>query len=400
MITSSKEDPTEFTVFGGESEEDVSPETASEVSKSVLWSTDWTIETVFRQLEKGNIDVNPDFQRREAWNDTKKSRFIESILLGLPIPQIVLAEKRTKPGTYIVIDGKQRLLTIRRFCASSHDPDFKTFNLQGLNIRRDLNGLSYEDFSESSQHEQDFAFFENQTVRTTIIRNWPSENFLYTVFLRLNTESVPLSPQELRQALHPGPFLTFADRYTRESKIIPQLLRRSTPDFRMRDVELFVRYFAFYYYLEKYKGNLKLFLDEACKDLNETFADYEDEITETASKLEQAVTSTMEIFGEDHAFRKYDKNHYETRFNRAIFDIMVYYFSGIPSDVIRKNSLKIKKSFESLCSDPDFVKSIESTTKSISATATRFRKWGDKLQELLKLDLAVPQLKDGKIEIL
>src|SRR5689334_22460988 len=78
-----------------------------------LWSTDWTTETVVSQLRRGNINLNPRYQRRNAWDNSRKSLFIESLVLGLPIPQIILAEEKGKKGSFIVIDGKQRLLALR-----------------------------------------------------------------------------------------------------------------------------------------------------------------------------------------------------------------------------------------------------------------------------------------------
>ena len=79
-------------------EEDDAELESSQVAKfsqAVLYSTDWTVETIIAQLERGNIDLNPRFQRRDAWSLKGKSRFIESVILGLPIPQIVLAEKKS-----------------------------------------------------------------------------------------------------------------------------------------------------------------------------------------------------------------------------------------------------------------------------------------------------------------
>ncbi len=78
----------------------------------IVYSRDWTVATILNQIEQGNIDLNLGFQRRNAWNDTKRSRLIESILIGYPIPEIVLAESKGKRNSFIVIDGKQRLLTI------------------------------------------------------------------------------------------------------------------------------------------------------------------------------------------------------------------------------------------------------------------------------------------------
>ncbi|MCH2487002.1 MAG: DUF262 domain-containing protein, partial [Erythrobacter sp.] len=111
---------------------------------AVLWSTDWTSETVLSQLSRGNIDLNPSFQRRSAWSDKKQSFFIESLILGLPIPQLILAEDPFRKGAYIVIDGKQRLLAIRRFASVDDDAGFKPLKLKGLSERNDLNRKSYE----------------------------------------------------------------------------------------------------------------------------------------------------------------------------------------------------------------------------------------------------------------
>ena len=60
-------------------------------NSAVVWGMDWTAETIANQLEKGNIDINPKFQRRDAWSQEEKSRLIESLMLGLPVPTIILA---------------------------------------------------------------------------------------------------------------------------------------------------------------------------------------------------------------------------------------------------------------------------------------------------------------------
>src|SRR5262245_12815990 len=84
-----------------------------EVAEAVVFNTDWTAETITAQTE--NIALNPNFQRRDAWSLEKKSRFIESLILGLPVPPIILAEQKDARGKFIVIDGKQRLLSILQF---------------------------------------------------------------------------------------------------------------------------------------------------------------------------------------------------------------------------------------------------------------------------------------------
>jgi hypothetical protein len=69
-------------------------------TQAVLAATDWTTQTVLIQLTKGNIELNPNFQRRDAWRPARKSRFIESLILGISIPQLVLAERKNKKLIY------------------------------------------------------------------------------------------------------------------------------------------------------------------------------------------------------------------------------------------------------------------------------------------------------------
>src|SRR5215472_16456348 len=82
-------------------EQDVAEQLAPGTTAAVVSATDWTTETVVSQLKRRNIQLNPRFQRRDAWRRDRKSRFIESLIVGLPIPQIVLAESKKDRGKFI-----------------------------------------------------------------------------------------------------------------------------------------------------------------------------------------------------------------------------------------------------------------------------------------------------------
>lgn len=79
-----------------ESEEDLEGISKAGIRSATITGSDWTTETILSQIDKGNIFLNPDFQRRDAWMPNRKSKFIESIILGFPIPQLVLAENGCK----------------------------------------------------------------------------------------------------------------------------------------------------------------------------------------------------------------------------------------------------------------------------------------------------------------
>lgn len=384
--------------IGAEGEDDID-QTEGNFSQSVIWGTDWTAETLNNQLTRGNIDLFPKFQRRDAWSNKAKSKFIESLILGLPIPQIILAEKQNLRGKYIVIDGKQRLLTIRRFFSEDKDDDFKPLRLVGLDILTNLNGKTFKKIKEEVQFNEELTQIENQSIRTTIIKNWPNEAFLFTVFLRLNTGSIKLSPQELRQALHPGGFIDFADDFSISSSGIKKMLNLSKPDYRMRDVEIVIRYFANKYYLKSYEGNLKKAFDNTVKLLNSKWEVDKDKIIKDANDLNDAILFSIDLFGgERQAFSKWLGNTFQNNFNRAIFDIMVYYFS-VP-EILEEAKMKkdeILISFKKLCmEDEDFLSSFEHTTKSMENTFKRITTWGEALSSILTIGVTVPYFTGNK----
>ena len=378
-----------------EEDEDLDDELASsdqpqsvlkEISKILVVATDWTTATILDQLVRENIQLNPRFQRRDAWDITRKSRFIESIFLGFPIPQIVLASQDKKRGKFIVLDGKQRLLTILQFYGRSETPN-DSFALKNLEFRPELNGLTHEKIQNDILLNSVLDALDNQTIRTTLIRNWRTESLLYKIFLRLNLENTPLSPQELRQALHPGDFINFLDDESIKSQPLRKILKSKNPDPRMRDVELLLRYVAFHHFLSNYRGNLKVFLDMTCEQLNNDWDNREIEIRDTVSQFDNAVQTTTRIFGEENTFRVWlsSSHAYRSKFNRAILDVMIFYFSDpVIRQAAEKNPAGVENSFKELCSssNSEFRDAVEKRTTSIRETHTRLSLWG---QALLKV---------------
>jgi len=328
------------------------------------------------------------------------------LVLGLPIPQIVLAENKVRRGAFIVLDGKQRLLTLRQFAHGSSigspedEQDFSRLDLRSLDVRDDLNGKSLVAIERDPSLVDDLNAFLNQPIRTVVVRNWPNESFLHLVFLRLNTGSVQLAPQELRQAIHPGPFTNFLDDYSSEqSQQVRRALRISRPDFRMRDIEITLRFFAFHYFFDGYRDNLKQFLDTATGNLNQVWQEDESDFRSLARNMDAAIDVTFSIFGNDGAFYRWDGTRYEHRFNRPIFDIMMCYFKleEVRIAALAKAEL-VQDFFKMLCqSDSDFLRSIQTTTKTMWATTYRFHVWGEVLGKALGLQLSVPEVVDTRL---
>src|SRR6266851_269300 len=146
-------------------EQDVAEQLSPCSLAAVVSGTYWTTETVVSQLKRGNIQLDPRFQRRDAWKRDRKSRFIESLIVGLPIPQIVLAESKRDRGKFIVLDGKQRLLSIMQFWGIG-EGDNNAYALTGLPLRGDLNKTTFAELSTESAYEADYNALCNQPIRT------------------------------------------------------------------------------------------------------------------------------------------------------------------------------------------------------------------------------------------
>lgn len=380
---------------GIETEEDATSPLVEGGRQAFITSSDWTTETLVSQLRKGNINISPRFQRREVWDRTRKSRLIESIFLNLPIPQIVLAEQKNEKSKYIVLDGKQRLLTIRQFCADptrENDDGFDALFLANLQLLPLLNGQSYTSMQRDDQHPEMIDDFDNHTVRTVVIRNWPDADYLHRVFLRLNTGSVRLSSQELRQALEPGPFTDFLDEFATTSTPLHEALGLDGPDFRMRDNEILLRYLAFAIGAEDYRGNLKRFLDETAKTLNHDWEMQQKNVELEVLRCEDTIRRTQAVFGKEDSFSSHDGRAFQGRFNRAVFDIMTYYFrDDAVADAAMQNRNEVKRAFVRRSRDDvQFQQALTTTTKSLQATSTRFVAWADELASATGMGVEAP----------
>ncbi|MBT3066575.1 DUF262 domain-containing protein [Rhodoferax sp. U11-2br] len=355
-------------------------------AQAVLYGTDWTVKTILQQIQDGNIDLSPDFQRRDAWSSKNKNRFIESVALQIPIPQIVLAEKKDQRGSYIVLDGKQRLLTLAQFAADlepSHpvlalSKEAPPLRLSGLKILDQLNGKSYSDMNNSDEFLRIKRQFDNHTIRSALIRNWPNEDYLYEVFIRLNTGSAKLSPQELRQAMKPGEFTQFLSVRSSQSSIIQSILNIDGPDFRMRDVDILLRMIAYSYRFLEYRGNLKEFLDNTHDNLNSNWSTHESTISHLVDAIEDALRFLSDNLGSPvKVGRRVKSGELETAVNRALLDVqLACVLSPVNRKIFVDNNLKIADVTYELCmNNAEFVEAIASTTKSLDAVRKRYAIW-------------------------
>jgi len=364
---------------------------ASNKYKIAVASRDWTVETIVSQIQQGHIDLDPAFQRRNAWRDHRRSRLIESFILGFPVPQLVLAENPRRRGTFIAIDGKQRLMTI----AGTYLSEFREYwtepRFSGLSILTELNGTYLDDFLKRSQFSKERRELGNADIRTTVISGFTDEAVLFDIFYRINTGSVPLSSQELRQVLNRGGFSKYVLQVTDEPNPLWEVLRIDAPDPRLRDVELLVRLIALRRFSGSYRGNMKSFLDDSMRSMNESWLRERFDTEALTQELFKAAKYAIRIFGNEVG-RKYKGGRYEQVLNRALFEVQAYYLAFPKVRVAAlKNKSQVVAEAKELFSDNDFLASIESTTKSVENYRTRFSKYQKMLQRVLGFSL--PTLK-------
>lgn len=205
-----------------------------------------TMETLLRRLEQGSIRLNPDFQRNEVWSDDRKSQLIESLLLNIPIPMFYVSSD--EKSNWTVVDGLQRISTFRDFVIGKKYLDSKEKNPseKGNGIR--LTKLEFWKKLEGKTMNELPPHLYNRVIETvftfTIINPGTHEEVKRNIFKRLNTGGMPLSSQEIRNALYTGPSTILLNELA-STKEFKQATCDSINAQRLEDRELILRFLSF-----------------------------------------------------------------------------------------------------------------------------------------------------------
>lgn len=221
------------------------------------YGADYDVEGIVNRLKRNDIEI-PDFQRAFVWSQKKASRFIESLLMGLPVPGIFLYRAKGSQKL-LVIDGMQRLMTLRYYFEGKIQDSKCAFALQLEDSR--FNGLAYADLA-----DEDKRRLNDSIIHASIIQQEaPDDNgsSQYSIFERINTTSTPLSPQEIRSAIHGGPF---NDLILELNEVEAWRILFGNRSNRKRDEELILRFLALNFCLDKYKPTMKSFLNDFMSD--------------------------------------------------------------------------------------------------------------------------------------
>lgn len=226
------------------------------------YGADYPVDGLVKRLGQGDIVVplfsmqaetgqtTAGFQREFVWTKPQCDRFIESLLLGLPVPGIFLVKEAS--GKHLVLDGQQRLRTLQYFYEGLMQG--KEFLLE--NVQERWRGKTYKTLEADDRRRLD-----DSIIHATIVRqDEPSDDqsSVYLVFERLNSGGTFLQPQEIRVALYHGKFASLLSSLNTNSAWRGLYGQKSA---RLKDLELILRFFALYYHAKQYKRPMKEFLN-------------------------------------------------------------------------------------------------------------------------------------------
>lgn len=225
------------------------------------YPADFTLQVLSQKWFDKKIII-PEFQRQFVWTQTQASKLIESFLLGLPVPAIFLYTER-KTEKFMVIDGQQRLKSIfyyfQGFFGDETASKRRVFRLIGLSEKSRWANKTFADLQDTDAPSAEKL--ENAVMRSFVVKQLdPSDDTsIYHIFERLNTGGTLLKGQEIRNCIYSGPFNDLLKQLNQNDQW-REVFGRKTPDKRMRDVELILRFFALFEDARAYKKPMKDFL--------------------------------------------------------------------------------------------------------------------------------------------
>jgi hypothetical protein len=275
-----------------------------------------SLDTLIERIELKEIELETEsyFQRNpDLWDDTKKSRLIESILIQFPLPAFYFDGTENKK--WLVVDGLQRLSSIRSFVVD------KTLKLTNMEFLTQLNGKRYDDLGRDLQR----IIKSTQVVVYIILPGTPTD-VKYNIFKRINTGGLILVPQEIRHALFQGQ----PSKFIAELALTPSFVQatgHSIKTDRMLDRDFANRFLAFYHLgYENYQPDLDTYMSKAMASVNGLSSSQMANIKDAFNK---SMVLNMEIFGK-HAFRKFENiNDGRSPINKALFDAFSVAFAKL-----------------------------------------------------------------------
>lgn len=308
----------------------------NEKKQDIKYDTrDYVIRYLKELFEEDSLYVPLEYQRNFIWTEKDKCFFIESVLMGLPIPFMFFSD--TADGRIEVVDGAQRTQTLVEFLQGN-------LVLNDLDILTDSNGFSFNDLDPAVQRK-----FENTNIRVVFLEDGTTEKVRQEIFKRINTGGKKALPTETRRGAIEGPFMNFLTECTQNEKFNKLAPRSEQTEKRYEGIELVSRFFAYYDNYEEnfpdYTGNVALYIDKYVENMNERWKI--DNQSEQYKKTFDTMLQFVEGYIGNRGFRKKEKSKSTPR---ARFEAI-----SIGVALALKCSEKLNKSDSSWIDDEEFL---------------------------------------------
>jgi uncharacterized protein with ParB-like and HNH nuclease domain len=319
------------------------------------YGADYTLDGIVRRIQDGSIYV-PSFQRAYVWKINDASRFIESLLLGLPVPGIFLS-KEQDTNKLLVIDGLQRLRTLQYFYEGVFYPTKKEFALK--DVQSSFEGATYKSLASEYRRSLD-----DSILHATIVKqDEPSDDnsSIYHIFERLNAGGKILTSQEIRACIYHGKFKDLLGQLNQNNLWRDIFGKKS--DSRMRDEELILRFLALYFDGDRYKKPLKEFL-------NQFMGKNRSLKLHSESQIRQVFERTIEVIHQSLGIQAFKQKRL---INAAVFDaVMVGVARRLENGKI-DSSETLKDRYQQLLNDEKFRRFTVDTARTTEEDAVNSR---------------------------
>jgi hypothetical protein len=325
------------------------------------WGADLSFRELISRYDEDEL-VKPELQRNYVWDKTEASRFIDSVLLGLPVPSIFLA--KTNDEKLLIIDGYQRFMTVRDYVKGIFSKDKSVFRLsRSEKIHERWRGKAFLELSEDDQRK-----IRNTTIHAIIFMQQHPANgdtSLYQVFERINSSGRTLLPQEIRNCIYQGPINSLLfDLNT--NKHWRALWGAEVADERMRDLEHILRFFALsderILTSEKAPAriSLKKYLNQYMDSVNR--AEF---IAELRTRFEKSISFAHEHFGSGafHNISPTEEGKLVPSFSPTLFDsVMISVDAAIKRGINNFDKGELEAKRVAVLKNPDYQKLLSQET--------------------------------------
>lgn len=322
----------------GVDDEAVKDENATVSFTTTSYGADYTVDGLVKRVKNNSFFI-PPFQRSFIWNQKHASRFVESLLLGLPVPGIFLYKEQST-NRHLVVDGQQRLRTLQYFL----DGVFGEKKFRLIGVKEPWSGRTFQELDPADRLK-----IEDSIIHATIFQQeYPlsgagKDQSIYYVFERINSGGIRLSPHEIRTAINYGDFIDLL-KSLNENRDWRYIFGQ--PNKRLKDQELILRFFALFFNAEKYSRPMGEFLNRFV----ESHPKLDNQQVNHFSSIFQNTVSTCRNSIVGRPFRV------SAALNAAIYDSAMF---GVAKRLEKgqiRDSSSLNTAYKRLFSDPEYVK--------------------------------------------